>query len=118
MSRAIGDASDRPGLSSEPDIVVHEGNWEQDEFIVLATDGLWCRLQSQGAVDFVHSVLASAVNDMKEGKAELGVEVAHKLYVAERLKQSGEHLATELQGEPQQLEGNSLIQVARANMAK
>ncbi|GAB2225203.1 hypothetical protein Drorol1_Dr00005994 [Drosera rotundifolia] len=44
----------RPILSSEPSIVVHELQ-SQDQFIIFASDGLWEHLSNQEAVDIVHS---------------------------------------------------------------
>ena len=53
LSRAIGDGFSKPIVSPEPDIRrfrVEEGG---DEFILLASDGLWDVMTSQDAVDFV-----------------------------------------------------------------
>ena len=40
-------------MSSDPDIRVTAGNLAKDDFIILATDGLWDVFTSQTAVDFV-----------------------------------------------------------------
>lgn len=66
VSRAIGHFRLRPKLSSEPDIVVHEGEWSQDEFIILATHGFWDVFTPQDAVDFVRHVLTLAKRDEEE----------------------------------------------------
>ena len=53
LSRAIGDGFSKPIVSPEPDIRrfrVEEGG---DEFILLASDGLWDVMTTQDAVDFV-----------------------------------------------------------------
>jgi serine/threonine protein phosphatase PrpC len=54
LSRAIGDRSERPHVTAEPEIItvpVEEG----DEFIILATDGLWDVFESDEAVEVVLS---------------------------------------------------------------
>lgn len=28
-------------MSAEPEITVHEVDWDEDEFVILATDGIW-----------------------------------------------------------------------------
>ncbi|KAL7573773.1 hypothetical protein ACA910_007802 [Epithemia clementina (nom. ined.)] len=67
LSRAIGDASDRPFVSGEPEIRVHTvgddarrgvGEHEtvmdvEQEFVILATDGLWDVMTPKDAVEFV-----------------------------------------------------------------
>jgi serine/threonine protein phosphatase PrpC len=49
LSRALGDWDMRPWVSSMPDITIHNRS-PQDEYIVLATDGVWDVLSS-GEVD-------------------------------------------------------------------
>ena len=56
LSRAIGDRSERPAVTAKPDMTTFDIE-DDDEFIVLATDGLWDVMSSQDAVSFVHSVL-------------------------------------------------------------
>ena len=58
LSRAIGDRHAKPAVSGEVEIKpfpIKEG----DEFVVLASDGLWDVMSSQEAVDFVHEKLQS-----------------------------------------------------------
>jgi serine/threonine protein phosphatase PrpC len=70
LSRAVGDKSERPYVSGEqvhkfdnnaitmvqgvPDIVQHPLDAENDQFIILATDGLWDVMSSSEAVNYVH----------------------------------------------------------------
>lgn len=59
LSRAIGDGYAKPIVGSEVEIKrypVYEG---QDEFMVLASDGLWDVMTSQDVVSFVHQQLAT-----------------------------------------------------------
>jgi serine/threonine protein phosphatase PrpC len=60
LSRTIGYKMGRPYVSSSPDIVTMEVQ-EDDEFIILATDGLWDVLNSTEAVSYVKLVLESDV---------------------------------------------------------
>eukprot|EP00590_Aulacoseira_subarctica_P009093 CAMPEP_0172414894 /NCGR_PEP_ID=MMETSP1064-20121228/1496_1 /TAXON_ID=202472 /ORGANISM="Aulacoseira subarctica , Strain CCAP 1002/5" /LENGTH=487 /DNA_ID=CAMNT_0013151757 /DNA_START=81 /DNA_END=1544 /DNA_ORIENTATION=+ len=58
LSRAIGDRHAKPAVSGEVEInqcLLKDG----DEFVVVASDGLWDVMTSQEAVDFVHSKLNS-----------------------------------------------------------
>lgn len=66
VARAFGDRSERPFVSSEAEIkqlAVEEG----DEFVILATDGLWDVMSSEEAVNFVHSVMSASVGALTEG---------------------------------------------------
>jgi serine/threonine protein phosphatase PrpC len=48
----------RPQIDEECAIQITEGHWSEDEFIIIATDGLWGVFSPQSAVDFVHSQMA------------------------------------------------------------
>lgn len=63
LSRAIGDFEfkSNPGLSPHeqivtcvPDLIEHQVDYEKDEFVILACDGIWDCLSSQDCVDMVH----------------------------------------------------------------
>lgn len=54
VSRSLGDKSERPFVSSEPDIKVFPILDDYDEFIVLASDGLFDAMSSQEVVSFLH----------------------------------------------------------------
>jgi serine/threonine protein phosphatase PrpC len=63
ISRAIGDAHlkdhahpHRGRVIARPEITVHQVA-QEDEFIILASDGVWGRVDSQTAVDLVRRVL-------------------------------------------------------------
>jgi serine/threonine protein phosphatase PrpC len=59
LSRAVGDRFAKPIVSSEPEIMTFPVVDEEDEFVLLASDGLWDVMSSQEVVDFVHEVLSS-----------------------------------------------------------
>lgn len=62
LSRAIGDSYAKPYVSSEVEIKrLPLGNDGEDEFVVLASDGLWDVMDSEDVVDFVHQVLRAPV---------------------------------------------------------
>jgi len=61
LSRALGDfefkkntalGAEKQIITADPDITVHEIT-EEDEFLIIACDGIWDCLSSQQAVDFV-----------------------------------------------------------------
>jgi serine/threonine protein phosphatase PrpC len=65
LSRAIGDRSERPAVTAEPDITMTPIT-DMDEFLVLATDGLWDVMSSSDVVAFVHALLEAAADDETE----------------------------------------------------
>ena len=56
LSRAIGDRSERPMVTAEPEIISVPVQEDVDEFILVASDGLWDVMDSQEAVDYVRSL--------------------------------------------------------------
>ena len=56
LSRAIGDRSERPHVTAEPETISAPVIEDQDQFIVLATDGLWDVFESEDAVEYVLSL--------------------------------------------------------------
>lgn len=63
LSRALGDfefksndtlTAEEQVVTCVPDIVEHSINYDKDEFIVLACDGIWDCLTSQECVDLIH----------------------------------------------------------------
>lgn len=75
VSRAIGDRRLKAFVSSEPEIK----SWalqDSDEFLILATDGVWDVLSSQAAVDIVRQCMVDTaggggVGDVKEAAKRL-----------------------------------------------
>jgi serine/threonine protein phosphatase PrpC len=64
LSRAIGDRAERPHVSATSDMVAVDVE-EGDEFIVVATDGLWDVMDSAEAVSYVKFVLESGLSKEK-----------------------------------------------------
>jgi len=56
LSRAIGDRSERPHVTAEPEVIATPLE-KEDEFIILATDGLWDVFESNEAVDLVQRLI-------------------------------------------------------------
>lgn len=64
LSRAIGDRSERPHVTAEPEIIsvpVRSG----DQFVIVATDGLWDVMDSDDAVNYVKLSLKSGISKSK-----------------------------------------------------
>ncbi|XP_013583682.1 PREDICTED: protein phosphatase 2C 3 [Brassica oleracea var. oleracea] len=57
MSRAIGDNYLKPYVSSEPEVTVTDRT-EEDEFLILASDGLWDVVTNEVACAMVHMYLS------------------------------------------------------------
>ncbi len=86
LSRAIGDRSERPLVSSQVDIESIELN-ECDEFIILATDGLWDVWDSQEAVNFCKRVIARfAADKSRKDSSERVRRKLSRILVKEALK--------------------------------
>lgn len=66
LSRAIGDRSERPYVSSTVDISHNDIDEELDDFVVIATDGLWDVMSSQEVVTYVHDTLTLSTIEEQE----------------------------------------------------
>ncbi|CEO94823.1 PPM-type phosphatase domain-containing protein [Plasmodiophora brassicae] len=76
LSRAIGDRNLKPLVSSVPEIVSRRVS-PGDDFIILASDGLWDVLSSQNAVDMVYkhgwrSSSAQAARELTRTAMQMG----------------------------------------------
>jgi len=71
LSRAIGDRFAKPVVSSEAEIDCLPLNEEDDEFFLLASDGLWDVMTSQEVVDFVHEMLECPTQSVKTKKGKI-----------------------------------------------
>ncbi len=56
VSRAFGDFSLRPYITAQPEMLVH-GITPNDEFLILACDGVWDVFSNQQAIDLVRASL-------------------------------------------------------------
>lgn len=74
LSRSIGDRAERPAVSAEPEISILTRH-ATDEFLILATDGLWDVWESEDAVHLVHRLLESEEVD-RDSIAQYLVEEA------------------------------------------
>ena len=54
--RSIGDADLKPALTAQPE-VTHRQLTAEDEFVVLASDGLWDKLSNEEAVGLVYDTV-------------------------------------------------------------
>ncbi|CAE7727339.1 unnamed protein product, partial [Symbiodinium sp. KB8] len=71
VSRSFGD-KDFKGpdiVSAEPEITVHEVDWDADEFVILATDGIWDVLSDKDSVGLVRQVLQEGLSETKAAEA-------------------------------------------------
>eukprot|EP00736_Rhodelphis_marinus_P001046 Rmarinus@m.5653 len=73
MSRAIGDAHLKPIVTATPEIVTHRLG-EEDEFLILACDGLWDVVENQEAVDFVKSLRTEDPSIMSRSLCEFALQ--------------------------------------------
>jgi len=67
MARSIGDhAVKSVGVIAEPVVSVHTVDEELDDFVIIATDGVWEFISSEDAVDIVGRYLYKNTNGEKE----------------------------------------------------
>jgi len=72
VARAIGDKSESPFVSSDCEILEYEKDEENDQFIILASDGLWDVMSSQEAVTFIHLMMRGGVGALPKGSGGSG----------------------------------------------
>ncbi|KAL7464075.1 hypothetical protein ACHAXS_004414 [Conticribra weissflogii] len=102
LSRAIGDRSERPWVTSEADVrhfLIDNGDADGDgdsdeaggvirsgdEFVVMATDGLFDVFSSQEVVNFIHEVLEATDLDNQEKRNDARKTMA-RIVVEEALR--------------------------------
>lgn len=56
----MGDADLKPAVTAQPEVVQHQLS-SQDEFVVLASDGLWDKLSNEEAVGLVYDTVKQPV---------------------------------------------------------
>lgn len=62
LSRAIGDRSETPAMRATPDLIFEELQWN-DDFYVLATDGLWDVMTNNEVVSFLYPCVEEDSSD-------------------------------------------------------
>jgi len=70
LARAIGDRYAKPAVSPEVEIQHFPVSEDQDEFVVIASDGLWDVMSSQDAVTFVHRHLQKELQNASPENAD------------------------------------------------
>lgn len=91
LARAVGDRSERPHVTADPEIITVPVNEDEDDFIILATDGLWDVMNSQEAVDLVLNY-----RRMQEQQQEQAQEQADTLESRKRRQDDHEKIASYL----------------------
>ncbi|OWZ24375.1 Protein phosphatase [Phytophthora megakarya] len=61
VARAVGDRDSRPFVIGEAEIRQYDIEYDKDEFIVIASDGLWDVFTSSEVVEFVQDVMSGEV---------------------------------------------------------
>lgn len=80
LSRAIGDRFAKPAVSSEAEITRFPLLGKNDEFVILASDGLWDVMSNQETVDFIHGRLSElGRNQVVQNFAEQRFKLAEQL---------------------------------------
>ncbi|WOL00705.1 hypothetical protein Cni_G09418 [Canna indica] len=68
MSRAIGDGYLKPYVTAEPEVTVTERR-EEDELLILGSDGLWDVVSNEAACDVARMCLRAKGDDDEDGDA-------------------------------------------------
>lgn len=66
VSRAVGDKSEKPYISAVPELRAIKVQPENDQFIIVATDGLWDVMTSEEAVRYVHQIMSGALGEWRQ----------------------------------------------------
>eukprot|EP01004_Peranema_trichophorum_P005792 NODE_463_length_2722_cov_52.901885_g396_i0.p1 GENE.NODE_463_length_2722_cov_52.901885_g396_i0~~NODE_463_length_2722_cov_52.901885_g396_i0.p1 ORF type:complete len:630 (-),score=134.76 NODE_463_length_2722_cov_52.901885_g396_i0:832-2553(-) len=53
VTRSLGDIPCRQSLTAEPEVFIHPVMWDQDQFLIAASDGLWNVISADLAVQLV-----------------------------------------------------------------
>jgi serine/threonine protein phosphatase PrpC len=85
LSRAVGDRSERPAVSAEPEFTVVSLD-EHVEYVLLATDGLWDVMTSEEVVAFVKYKLDQHPGDDDLAHTRLLQQKMAEFLVAEALR--------------------------------
>jgi serine/threonine protein phosphatase PrpC len=67
VARAIGDRSESPFVSSSVEVLSLDLDAEVDQFVIVASDGLWDVMSSQEAVTFVNDMMRGGVGALPKG---------------------------------------------------
>jgi len=94
LARAVGDRSERPAISAEPEFTVISLD-DEAEFIILATDGLWDVLTNQEVVTLIKSRLSLLAKKEKSQFEDLRQKMA-SFVVAEALRRGSSDNVTVL----------------------
>lgn len=78
LSRAVGDRFAKPVVTSEAEIMTFPVREGVDEFVVLASDGLWDVMTSQEVVDFVHEVMTTDTDAKTDKRKSMARIVANE----------------------------------------
>eukprot|EP00798_Chlamydomonas_sp_ICE-L_P030462 gene30462-35473_t len=79
MTRALGDSVLRKyGVIPDPDVYV-EPIQAEDDFLILASDGVWCAMSNQEAVDVIKLCISRAIS--KGADLESALRVAARILV-------------------------------------
>ena len=84
LSRAIGDKFAKPAISADPEIKKFPVSDDGDEFIILASDGIWDVMTSQEVVSFVHQRLNASSKQGQDNK-----------FKSQRMKSMSRYVANE-----------------------
>eukprot|EP00746_Dinoflagellata_sp_MGD_P084647 gnl/MRDRNA2_/MRDRNA2_33579_c0_seq1.p1 gnl/MRDRNA2_/MRDRNA2_33579_c0~~gnl/MRDRNA2_/MRDRNA2_33579_c0_seq1.p1 ORF type:complete len:386 (+),score=82.60 gnl/MRDRNA2_/MRDRNA2_33579_c0_seq1:61-1158(+) len=77
VSRALGDQEFKPDLvSAEPEISVHEVDYNADEVLIIASDGVWDVFSDDEAVRLVLKCLREDKDELPENERDLQEERA------------------------------------------
>eukprot|EP00929_Paragymnodinium_shiwhaense_P023047 TRINITY_DN14522_c0_g1_i2.p1 TRINITY_DN14522_c0_g1~~TRINITY_DN14522_c0_g1_i2.p1 ORF type:complete len:878 (+),score=286.47 TRINITY_DN14522_c0_g1_i2:164-2797(+) len=94
VSRSFGDKEFKgPDIvSAEPEITIHEVDWDADEFVILATDGIWDVITDKDAVKIVRKVFKEedALEAAQTEKPPPGTKSANEKACEALVKRAGE----------------------------
>ena len=97
--RSIGDADLKPALTAQPE-VTHCQLTAEDEFVVLASDGLWDKLSNEEAVGLVYDTVKQPTMAAQRCWAVTGACMCVHLYVQADIGSDDSHTPSPVEATP------------------
>ncbi|KAK2455210.1 protein phosphatase 2C [Trifolium repens] len=93
MSRSISDRRYRSAVIAEPEVMVVP-RMDEDEFLILASDGLWDVMSNKEACSFTRRVILKWYKDHPKGASTTVVQSAADFLTKLAIKRGSEHNIT------------------------
>lgn len=112
VARAVGDRDSRPFVTGEPDVKAIERDYYKDEFIVIASDGLWDVFSNDEVITFVQDVLSGEVGGRESWRSAGHADTRVPIFEWSQLYRSDRSMIKAARKRRKELIANYLVQEA------